>query len=206
MVMPRPPIARLKILEAAERIVKMHGAAHLTFDELAKVSGVTRGGITYHFPTKEALLEALVARDVAQWARRLVSHREALGDVPGADVIAQLRSSVEADPERRRLIGGMLSAVAHDPALLEPVREFMRDLVPTRSVPDGAALRLWILRLAAEGLFWTDMMKCTDLSPELRQRLVVEIEALAQQWGQQAQTETGDAAGTSRSARPPDSS
>jgi AcrR family transcriptional regulator len=179
----------LKILEAAESIVKMHGAAHLTFDELAKVSGVTRGGITYHFPTKEALLEALVARDVAQWARRLVSHREALGDVPGADVIAQLRSSVEPDPERRRLIGGMLSAVAHDPTLLKPVRAFMRDSVPIRSVPDGAALRLWILRLASEGLFWTDMMKCTDLPDALRQRLVSEIEALATQWGEQAQRE-----------------
>jgi AcrR family transcriptional regulator len=187
--MPRPPKARLLILEAAESIVKVHGAAHLTFDELAKVSGVTRGGITYHFPTKEALLEALVARDVAQWARRLLSHREALGDVPGADVIAQLRSSVESDPERRRLIGGMLSAVAHDPGLLEPVREFMRDIVPVRSVPDGAALRLWILRLAAEGLFWTDMMKCTDLPGELRQRLVIEIETLARQWAEQAQRE-----------------
>lgn len=189
--MPRPPKARLAILEAAERIVKSDGAANLTFEELARVSGVTRGGITYHFPTKELLLQALVQRDVEQWSRRLASHRSQLGDVPGADVIAQLRAAAEEDPERRRLIGGMLSAVAHDPSLLQPVRDFLKEELPTNAEICPAQLKLWILRLASDGLFWTDMMKCTELPPGLRERLITEIERLAGVWGAEAIATTG---------------
>lgn len=64
--MPRPPKARLRVLDAAERIVKARGAANLTYDELVQESGVSRGGITYHFPTKDDLLRALIARDLEQ--------------------------------------------------------------------------------------------------------------------------------------------
>lgn len=188
--MPRPPKARLAILEAAERIVKQDGAANLTFEELARVSGVTRGGITYHFPTKEVLLQALVQRDVEQWSKRLASHKRVLGDAPGADVIAQLRAAAEEDPERRRLIGGMLSAVAHDPSLLQPVREFIREELPTSADIGPAELRLWILRMASDGLFWTDLMKCTELPPGLRERLIAEIERLAAVWGAEAANST----------------
>ncbi|MSQ91533.1 MAG: TetR/AcrR family transcriptional regulator, partial [Gammaproteobacteria bacterium] len=49
--MGRPPLAKEKILAAARQIVEQDGAGCLTFDELAKVSGITRGGITYHYPT-----------------------------------------------------------------------------------------------------------------------------------------------------------
>ncbi|MCB1635594.1 MAG: TetR family transcriptional regulator [Xanthomonadales bacterium] len=184
--MPRPPKARPAILDAAERIVKEHGAANLTFDELARVSGVTRGGITYHFPTKEMLLQALVLRDVEHWSRRLTNHRQQLGDCPGAEVIAHLRSAAEDDPERRRLIGGLLSAVAHDPSLLQPVREFAREAMPPASDLCQAELKLWILRMASDGLFWADMMKCTELPAGLRERLVAEIERLAAVWGLEA--------------------
>ena len=59
MTMSRPPRARKQVLDAAERIVKAHGAANLTFEELVQESGISRGGITYHFATKDDLLRAL---------------------------------------------------------------------------------------------------------------------------------------------------
>ena len=62
--MSRQPKARTKVLEAARKIVQESGAGALTFDELSRVSGVTRGGITYHFPTKDALLRGLLEHDM----------------------------------------------------------------------------------------------------------------------------------------------
>jgi AcrR family transcriptional regulator len=64
--MARPLLTRDKILAAARRVVERDGAGALTFDELVKESGFTRGGITYHFPTKEDLLgfiRTLTAQD-----------------------------------------------------------------------------------------------------------------------------------------------
>jgi len=184
--MTRPPKARLKILEAAERIVKTSGAARLTFEELAQESGVTRGGITYHFPTKDVLLQALVARDVEHWTARQASHMENLQGEPAAEVLAHLRASVEEDPERQRFVGGMLGAVAHDPALLEPVRALMREHAPIDPRMPSNELRLWILRLAADGMFWMDVLKCTELPDGMRERVVAEIELLAREWAQES--------------------
>ncbi len=184
--MTRPPKARAKILDAAERIVKSHGAAKLTFEEIAAESGVTRGGITYHFPTKELLLQALVQRDVEHWSAREASHLAQLGDDPAAPVLAHLRSCTDDDPERRRFVGGMLGAVAHDPSLLEPVREFQRENQPIAAAMSEHELRLWVLRLAADGLFWMETLKCTELPPGMRERVIAEIEKLARQWSGEA--------------------
>src|SRR5687767_14471935 len=46
--------ARERILEAAERVVGDVGAARMTLEGVAQAAGVSKGGLLYHFPTKEA--------------------------------------------------------------------------------------------------------------------------------------------------------
>jgi AcrR family transcriptional regulator len=179
--MPRPPKARLRILDAAERIVKDRGAANLTYEELVHESGVSRGGITYHFATKNDLLRALIERDVAQGRAaeaRLLAQVDA---GPGADVIARIRAWGTPDEDRKRLVAGLLSAVAHDPGLLEPVRRMHTEECALIEWTDTEILRA-ILRLAAEGLFWSEFFGCSEVPPEQRARLVARLEALAREW------------------------
>ena len=59
-----PGPARDRILEAAERVVAEVGAARLTLDVVAQAAGVSKGGLLYHFPSKESLLGALAQRYV----------------------------------------------------------------------------------------------------------------------------------------------
>lgn len=172
---------RDRILEAAEAIVKARGAAKLTYEELCRESGFTRGGLTYHFPTKDSLLQALLERDVEQWQAREHTLRPADASPATAELIGYLRAFTVETDEQRRFVAGMLSAVAHDHALLDPVRRLHAERV--QSTPwDQHALRLQILRFAAEGLFWSEFFRCTELPAEVRARLVTELEALASRW------------------------
>jgi len=57
--------SRASILDAAQRAALREGSAHLTIDAVARESGLSKGGVLYHFPAKEALLEAMVERLVA---------------------------------------------------------------------------------------------------------------------------------------------
>ena len=50
------------ILDAAEAIVCESGAAHMTLDAVAERAKVSKGGLIYNFPTKEALLQAMIGR------------------------------------------------------------------------------------------------------------------------------------------------
>lgn len=169
----------MRVLEAAERIVTERGAANLTFEEIAQSSGVSRGGICYHFATKDDLLRALIERDMDQWQEREAQCRAGLGG-DGSDFIAELRATTECNPDKRRFVAGMMSAVAHDPSLLEPVRRREAERAPSEW--SDVEIDRQVLRLAAGGLFWADVFGCTEIPPPQRARIVARIEMLARQW------------------------
>lgn len=179
--MTRPPASRDKVLDAAERIVQVQGAGNLTFDQLVKESGVTRGGITYHFPTKDALLKALMQRDMQQWEAMELQFRPRLKNTNAAALIGSLRAMTNTSDDKRRFVAGMLSAVTHDPELLEPVRQMHAERFSGMR-GTTSEIDCLILELAAAGLFWQDITRCHEISPQLRSKVVARLEALAKQW------------------------
>lgn len=179
--MPRPPKARQRVLEAAERIVKARGAANLTYEELVQESGVSRGGITYHFPTKDELLRALIERDLDQGKAEEARQRANVSAEPGAELIAQIRTWSTPDSDRRRFVAGMLSAVAHDPGLLDPIRCHHQAECAARTW-DDAEIAQSILRLAAAGLFWSEFFGCNEVPAEQRERVLLRMEQFAREW------------------------
>lgn len=182
--MTRPPKARQRVLDAARRIVEARGAGHLTFDELARESGVTRGGITYHFPTKEDLLRSLIEADIQQWDAAAAP----ASDLPAgcacprtAAALGQLRCHLSEDEGHKRFVHGMLSAGMVDDSLLAPVREHQaREFADWRW--DEADLRRFLLLAAAEGLFWQNVFNLSPVPDEVRPRLKALIERLLMEW------------------------
>jgi AcrR family transcriptional regulator len=64
--MARPPHARDKVLDAFIELLDSLGERAATMEAIAARAGVSKGGLLYHFPSKEALGEALLARFRAQ--------------------------------------------------------------------------------------------------------------------------------------------
>lgn len=60
--MPRPPLARERVLDAFEAIVIADGERTATLDATAKAAGVSKGGLLYHFGSKEELIAGLLGR------------------------------------------------------------------------------------------------------------------------------------------------
>jgi len=176
--MGRTPKARQLVLDAARRIVRERGAGNLTFDEIVQESGVTRGGITYHFATKEALLRALVEADIEQWRELEARYRPDNVDSQTAEVLAEIRSHTARNEDRRRFVAGMLSALSLDRSLLDPVREHIAEKRQGLAW-DETELRRHLLRLAAGGLFWSELLEYGVLEPGVRERLVALMERLA---------------------------
>lgn len=181
--MSRPPIAKEKILSAARRIVEQNGAGCLTFDELARVSGITRGGITYHFPTKEALLRGLLESDFAQWEESETALTPSDCDPETARLLGFIRSYTSQDESRRRFLCGMLSAATLDPSLMDPCRQELQERLGRKQWTERD-LRLHILHLAAEGLMWQELFQMFALPAPARARLVGLMESLAREWGE----------------------
>lgn len=60
--MARPPHARDKVLDAYSALLYAEGERAATMDAVAARAGVSKGGLLYHFPSKEALGEAVLER------------------------------------------------------------------------------------------------------------------------------------------------
>ena len=60
--MARKPVARDAVLDAFEELLIDVGERAATLDAVAKRAGVSKGGLLYHFPNKEALITATLER------------------------------------------------------------------------------------------------------------------------------------------------
>jgi AcrR family transcriptional regulator len=56
------PSARDRVLDAYETLLIEHGAAAITLDAVSAAAGVSKGGLLYHFASKDALATGLLDR------------------------------------------------------------------------------------------------------------------------------------------------
>jgi AcrR family transcriptional regulator len=168
------PTRRDDLLDAAERVVRRDGAAHLTLDAVAAEAGTSKGGLLYHFATKEALLAALVARLVESFGTSLGRAVDADPDPRGRWTRAYVRIAADPDgtsPEDATAVG-LLAALAADPALVDPLRaryvEWRARLLDD-GLPEEDAL---IVALAADGLWMADLLGFAAPEGDLRRRTI----------------------------------
>ncbi|MBX3746224.1 MAG: TetR family transcriptional regulator [Verrucomicrobiae bacterium] len=181
MTMQRRANARDEILEAAEWVVTERGAGHLRLDAVAERAGVSKGGLLYHFPSKEALLRAMVSGVLERCTadRREARATTAPAEDAAGDLKAMIATGFRVAAERRRVSAALLAAGAEDPRLLTPVREWhqanLREFAAGKRYP----LRVLVLMLAMDGLWMNELLEISPVDGEVREALMGEMFALA---------------------------
>ena len=153
-----PVDARTRILDAAEAIVRRGGVAALTLEAAAREAGVSKGGLLYHFGSKEALLSGLLNRLAEFVAADFEAGVSAQAPGPGQVARAMLEWALglpqeEMEDRCDRAAAVFLAAFHHDPALLDPMRRViarMRERVAADGLPDGHGAAIMA---AGDGLF-----------------------------------------------------
>lgn len=154
---PPPPDAPTRILDAAERIVQARGVTALTLEAAAREAGVSKGGLLYHFASKEALLAGLLGRLADRVAAEFEAVLDAQPPHPARTTRAILAWTFD-DPhmvceQHQRAAAVFLAAFHHDPALLDPIRRVFADIrarLRQDALPPGHALAIMA---AGDGLF-----------------------------------------------------
>ncbi|NKZ07782.1 TetR/AcrR family transcriptional regulator [Actinomadura latina] len=147
---------RQALLDAAEAVLSEQGTQALTLSAVADRAGVSKGGLLYHFPTKEALVRAMVARVIEEFDDLIASYIDSYGDgAPGAYTRAYVDATFEILTGEARAYRrwSAITAAAADPEQAEPLNEAMRrwhGRAPAEDPDPGTAM---VVRLAAEGLW-----------------------------------------------------
>ena len=150
---------RDRLLDAAEAVVIESGVSAMTLEAVAAKAKVSKGGLLYHFPSKDAVVEGMVSRiaSLVQERFALVLASEPPG--PGRHARAMLHLMLDTKgllfPRLQRVAGPLLGAVASNPKLLEPMQRFFQR-VHKGMIEDGLSPdRSWLILAALDGLkFW----------------------------------------------------
>lgn len=159
-----------ELLDAAESLLADQGAQALTLAAVADRAGCSKGGLLYHFGTKDALVTGMI--------QRLVAEFDALVAAQGDPCYtrAYVKATFVAVQSGRLRRWAIATGAAGDPGLLLPLREAM-----TRWHEDGLAAEAdpvlsRIVRLACEGVWEAATHSPSLFDPgsyaELRERLL----------------------------------
>lgn len=169
---------RTTLLEAANVVILRDGITHLTLAAVAREAGVSKGGLLYHFPSKEALIGSLVQHCLLVFDAELARRMARDPDPRGRFSRALIEATFDTDALSPALRAGLLSALATNPDLLVPVRrafeQYQRQIEADGLDPAHATH----LRLTADGLWFADLL---DLAPPvgpLRKRVRERLLAL----------------------------
>ncbi|MEV0218542.1 TetR family transcriptional regulator [Streptomyces sp. NPDC050704] len=174
------PSSRTKILDAAIRVTEREGITSLTLDAAAEEAGVTKGGLLYHFRTRDELLVAIQRHLTEAWEERLLAE---LGR-PHEEATARERVAAYA---RLAMRGGTSKAdlafmleSAHQPELAQVWYQLMERWLPELAEPRPDQADLLLAWLAADGLWMFEATTRVKLAPAVKEALHQRITALAE--------------------------
>ncbi|MCZ4511968.1 TetR/AcrR family transcriptional regulator [Streptomyces sp. ActVer] len=174
------PSSRTQILEAAIRVTEKEGITSLTLESVAVEAGLTKGGLLYHFRTREELLLAIQRYLTEGWEKHLEARLgKAFAEATVAErAIAYTLMDMESQPRKADL--AFMVESASDPELAQVWNALVDRWVPVPAEPDPAQLELFLARMAADGLWLFEATTGTKLTPAVKDALRQRIAALTE--------------------------
>src|SRR4051812_25106619 len=146
----QPDITQRRLLDVAGELVTESGVMALTLDAVAKRAGVSKGGLLHHFPSKHALLMAMVEDISARFLGQVAEQARDDPDARGRSARAYVRTVVnEPDSDIQRW-AALSAAFMSDPSLMDGWRAQLAALraIDMKETDDPAGLM--VARLAAD--------------------------------------------------------
>lgn len=153
-----------EILDIAEAIIINEGAAHLTFDNISKTLGITKGGVQYSFAYKDAIIERLINRWNDSFDVEMTKHMPE-NPTPAEYVRAHIKATHVIDKNYSK--GAGLMAALLDNSKFKEITQswYQKRLVALTKLTGPEKAKLELAFWACEGVFLLTsfgLAPCTD--------------------------------------------
>jgi AcrR family transcriptional regulator len=155
---------REKILITTAKLVASYGPAALTIEKAAEAASLSKGAVLYHFPSKDALVSALIASSLEQFDTTTTRFVDRDANKNGRFSRAYARVLFHPQNNTSEFAAGLLAAVTTNLSLLGPAVSRHAE-VQRRVEADGiSASMATLIRLASDGLYFTRAFGLAPLS------------------------------------------
>jgi len=164
---------RDRLLDAAEQVVTRDGISNMTLEAVAREAGVSKGGLLYHFPSKSALVTAIVARLVVRCDDEQQHAIETDRATAGSFTRAYL--TVRTAPPKLQdqpINTALLAAAGTDPQYLAPVRVQLARWQARLECDGIDPVSATIVRLAADGIALCELLGLGVPTGDFRKQVI----------------------------------
>ena len=165
---------RYSILSSASCIVKNHGIEKLTLEFVASEAGISKGGLLHHFPNKEALFKGMVEMLTNDFGSD-VQNRVIQDPIDnGKWSRAYLQSIIEDNEENNGINAEIIAALFKKGLLgeLQSQYTFWQKNLGNDGIDPVIST---IVRLAADGLWFSEMFGLGKIDDELREKVIQKL-------------------------------
>lgn len=162
---------KLKILQAAARIITTEGVLTLTLAAVAKEANISKGGLLYHFPNKNALMNGMTDYLIQNFSNRVVYAANEDSCEKGKWTRAYTTTTFKQLDSELEMNVAFLGAVAIDPQLLKPVSEHFQALQTHIENDQIDLIVSTIIRLAVDGIYFNNLYGMS-LKEDVREKVL----------------------------------
>jgi AcrR family transcriptional regulator len=164
-----------RILDAAERVVLRDGVGRLTLDAVAQETQLSKGGLLYHFKSKDDLIRGMIRRIHDHFEAEVARQEAADPNPTGRKLRALLNTNFPKEPCERKwhidsIAASLLAAVATNPALLDDLKVATHRLEQDLLNDGLDPILAMIIHMAADGIWMSGLFGIATLPANSRAR------------------------------------
>lgn len=175
--------SREKLLDAAAELITQHGVHDHTLEGVAAAAGVTKGGLIYHFKTKDDLLGALVERMIEQLDQRNRAKAARRGDTPSALLLALVDDTFDMPHSEKLLLANLLAAAFSYPHLMGPAQQLFERLYGEFAETGPKAGQALAIAAALDGISLLELLNLHQFTEQQRDAMRKALQRMAQELG-----------------------
>lgn len=164
------------ILDAAEKVVALHGASNLTLDAVAEIAGVSKASVLYDYKNKRELIHTVVNRALTNDNDMNDNAIARFAEQDSPVIRGRIAAASTPFPEEFRSVAlSLCAALAQDTEMRRPIQtsqtNTINNIAETSASPRGALLAY----LALEGLKLLETLDYHTWPAQERAQIIREI-------------------------------
>lgn len=167
------------ILSTVSQLIREEGVEKLTLEAVATKAGISKGGLLYHFPSKDALILGMIEQLSDRFITDFRSRAEEDIESKGKWTRSYVDTSVQE--ELCDLYVGISAAHFTNPEMLQQLQETYVEIQEKMEHDEVDPVRSTMARLAIDGLWLADMFGLASPQGAFRQQIIEHIKESIQE-------------------------
>ncbi|WIL44818.1 TetR/AcrR family transcriptional regulator (plasmid) [Bacillus bombysepticus] len=163
---------RKAILAAASFIIENYGMEKLTLEAIAKQAGISKGGLLYHFPNKDAIIKGMIDEYSSAFLMDVRDKVSNSSEAIGKWHHVYLESAINDTGVSNELVSAYIATLFTNPLLLSKFQSDCQELYEEIEKDEIEPIKAAVIRLAVDGLCYSEIFNVGKIDEGLKQKVI----------------------------------